>query len=107
MIPGLFVLIPGDLLCAATAEIAVGQFTPGAVRLAQAAVTLVQLALGVIIAAELTGVGLRVLSQPAPPGHSLPDWLVAVSWIPFTIGLALTFNARLRDIPWMLLLVYL
>jgi len=33
MIPGLFVLIPGDLLCAATAEIAVGQFTPGAVRL--------------------------------------------------------------------------
>ena len=28
MIPGLFILIPGDLLCAATAEIAVGQFTP-------------------------------------------------------------------------------
>jgi hypothetical protein len=25
MIPGLFILIPGDLLCAATAEIAVGQ----------------------------------------------------------------------------------
>lgn len=107
MIPGLFVLIPGDLLCAATAEIAVGQFTPGAVRLAQAAVTLVQLAAGVVIAAELTGVGLKVLSQPAPPGHSLPNWLIAVSWIPFTIGLALTFNARLRDVPWMLLLVYL
>lgn len=34
MIPGLFILIPGDLLCAATAEIAVGQFTPGTVRLA-------------------------------------------------------------------------
>lgn len=107
MIPGLFVLIPGDLLCAATAEIAVGQFTPGAVRLAQAAVALVQLAAGVVIAAELTGVGLKVLSQPAPPGHSLPNWLIAVSWIPFTIGLALTFNARLRDVPWMLLLVYL
>jgi len=107
MIPGLFVLIPGDLLCAATAEIAVGQFTPGAVRLAQAAVTLVQLAAGVVIAAELTGVGLRALSQPASPGHSLPDWLVAVGWIPFTIGLALTFSARVRDIPWMLLLVYL
>jgi uncharacterized membrane protein YjjP (DUF1212 family) len=107
MIPGLFVLIPGDLLCAATAEIAVGQFTPGAVRLVQAGVTLVQLAAGVIIAAELTRVGLTALSQPAPPGHSLPDWLVAVSWIPFTVGLALTFNARMRDVPWMLLLVYL
>jgi uncharacterized membrane protein YjjP (DUF1212 family) len=107
MIPGLFVLIPGDLLCAATAEIAVGQFTPGAVRLAQAAVALVQLAAGVVIAAELTGVGLRALSQPAPPGHSLAPWLIAVAWIPFTIGLALTFSARWRDVPWMLLLVYL
>ena len=107
MIPGLFILIPGDLLCAATAEIAVGQFTPGAVRLAQAAVTLFQLAAGVIIAAELTGVGLRALSAPAAPGHSLPGWLVVVAWIPFTIGLALTFNARMRDVPWMLALVYL
>jgi uncharacterized membrane protein YjjP (DUF1212 family) len=107
MIPGLFILIPGDLLCAATAEIAVGQFTPGAVRLAQAAVTLFQLAAGVMIAAELTGVGLRSLSQPAAPGHSLPGWLLVVAWIPFTIGLALTFNARMRDVPWMLLLVYL
>jgi uncharacterized membrane protein YjjP (DUF1212 family) len=107
MIPGLFVLIPGDLLCAATAEIAVGQFTPGAVRLAQAAVTLAQLAAGVIIAAELTGVGLKALSEPAPPEHSLPSWLIVVSWIPFTIGLALTFNARRWDVPWMLLLVYL
>ena len=107
MIPGLFILIPGDLLCAATVEIAVGQFTPGAVRLAQAAVTLLQLAAGVIIAAELTGVGLKALSQPAPPGHSLPGWLIVVAWIPFTIGLALTFNASMRDVPWMLLLVYL
>jgi uncharacterized membrane protein YjjP (DUF1212 family) len=107
MIPGLFLLIPGDLLCAATAEIAVGQFTPGAVRLAQAAVTLFQLAAGVIIAAELTRVGLTALSQPATPGHALPDWLIVVSWIPFTIGLALTFNARMQDVPWMLVLVYL
>ena len=72
MIPGLFLLIPGDLLCAATAEIAVGQFTPGAVRLVQAGVTLVQLAAGVIIAAELTRVGLTALSQPAPPGQLAP-----------------------------------
>jgi len=42
----LFVLIPGDFLCAATAEIAVGQLTPGAVRLAQAAFTLVEIAAG-------------------------------------------------------------
>ena len=29
-----------------------------------------------------------------------------VNRIPFTFGLALTFNARMRDVPWMLLLVY-
>ena len=75
--------------------------------LAQVAVTLVQLAAGVIIAAELTGAGLTALSQAAPPGHSLPGWLIAVAWIPFTLGLAWTFNARMRDVPWMLLLVYL
>ena len=107
MIPGLFILIPGDLLCAATAEIAVGQYTPGAVRLVQAAVTLIQLAAGVMIAAELTGVGVKALSAPAPPAHSLPQWLVVVAWLPFTFGLAWTFNARMRDVPWMLLLVYL
>jgi hypothetical protein len=61
----------------------------------------------VIIAAELTGVGLKALSAPAPPGHSLPEWLIVVAWIPFTFGLAWTFNARMRDVPWMLLLVYL
>ena len=44
MVPALFVLIPGDYLCAATAEIAVGQLTPGAVRLAQAAFTLLEIA---------------------------------------------------------------
>jgi uncharacterized membrane protein YjjP (DUF1212 family) len=107
MIPGLFILIPGDLLCAATAEIAVGQFTPGAVRLAQAAVTLVQLAAGVVIAAELTGVGLKALAEPTGTGQTLPTWVIALAWIPFTVGLALTFNARMRDVPWMLLLVYI
>jgi uncharacterized membrane protein YjjB (DUF3815 family) len=30
-----------------------------------------------------------------------------VAWIPFTIGLALTFHARMPDVLWMLLLVYL
>src|ERR1700727_1964052 len=44
MVPALFVLIPGDYLCAATAEIAVGQLTPGAVRLPPAGVRPVAIA---------------------------------------------------------------
>jgi uncharacterized membrane protein YjjP (DUF1212 family) len=106
MVPALFVLIPGDFLCAAAAEIAIGQLTPGAVRLAQAAFTLVELALGVVVAAELSGVNPDRLfdSQVAPV---LPFWLVAISWVPFTVGLVLTFSARLRDLPWILALTYL
>jgi len=106
MIPALFVLIPGDYLCAATAELAVGQFTPGAVRLAQAVFTLVELAAALIIAAEITQAGAASLTERTVRA-SLPFWVVAVSWIPFTAGLVLTFTARLRDFPWMLLLVYL
>jgi uncharacterized membrane protein YjjP (DUF1212 family) len=106
MVPALFVLIPGDFLCAATAEIAVGQLTPGAVRLAQAAFTLVELAVGVVIAAEVSGVGADALFDSAV-APVLPFWLVAVSWVPFTLGLVLTFSARMRDLPWILGLTYL
>jgi uncharacterized membrane protein YjjP (DUF1212 family) len=106
MVPALFVLIPGDFLCAATAEIAIGQLTPGAVRLAQAAFTLVELALGVVIAAEISGVSADKLfdTTVAPV---LPFWLVALSWVPFTLGLVLTFSARIRDFGWILVLTYL
>lgn len=106
MIPALFVLIPGDFLCAATVEIAVGQITPGAVRLAQAAFTLVELAAGVAIAADISNVGTRSLFESSVP-LSLPHWLVALSWIPFSLGLVWTFSARMRDLIWILLFVYL
>jgi uncharacterized membrane protein YjjP (DUF1212 family) len=106
MVPALFVLIPGDFLCAATAEIAVGQLTPGAVRLAQAAFTLVEIAAGVLIAAEISGVGTGGLFEATVP-PALPVALIVVSWVPFVLGLALTFSARMRDVPWMLALTYL
>jgi uncharacterized membrane protein YjjP (DUF1212 family) len=106
MVPALFVLIPGDFLCAAAAEIAIGQLTPGAVRLAQAAFTLVELALGVVVAAEISGVSPdRLFTTTVPP--VLPFWLVALSWAPFTLGLVLTFSARIRDLPWIMALTYL
>jgi uncharacterized membrane protein YjjB (DUF3815 family) len=106
MVPALFVLIPGDYLCAATAEIAVGQLTPGAVRLAQATFTLLEIALGIVIAAEVSGVGTASLFEATVP-RGLPYWLIVISWVPFVFGMALTFSARLRDIPWILALTYL
>jgi uncharacterized membrane protein YjjP (DUF1212 family) len=106
MVPALFVLIPGDFLCAATAISAVGQLTPGAVRLAQAAFTLVEIAAGVLIAAEVSGVGTGGLFEAAVP-PVLPVAVIVASWLPFVLGLALAFSARMRDVPWMLALTYL
>jgi uncharacterized membrane protein YjjP (DUF1212 family) len=105
MIPALFVLIPGDFLCAATAEIAVGQLTPGAVRLAQAVFVLVELTAGVVVAAEISRVGTASLFE-RHVATALPGWLLVLAWIPFSVGLALTFSARRPDIPWIAGLVY-
>ena len=105
MIPALFVLIPGDYLSAAAAELATGQLSAGAVRLVYSLFVIVSLAVGVIVAAAVTGVGTSALFEAEIPDN-LPYWLIVLSWIPFTLGLAWTFNADLRDWPWMLLLVY-
>jgi uncharacterized membrane protein YjjP (DUF1212 family) len=105
MIPALFVLIPGDFLCAATAEIAAGQLTPGAVRLAQAIFVLVELTAGVVVAAEISRVGTASLFE-RHVATALPGWLLVLAWIPFSIGLALTFSARRQDVPWIAALVY-
>ena len=48
----------------------------------------------------------RLRCSRAEIPDNLPYWLILLSWIPFTLGLAWTFNADLRDWPWMLLLVY-
>ncbi|NUP05215.1 MAG: threonine/serine exporter family protein [Polyangiaceae bacterium] len=106
MLPALFVLIPGDFLCVAMAELATGQITPGAVRLAHSLFTLIQLTAGIVIAAEIAGVNAEALFATDIPS-ALPYWLVAASWVPFTVGLMLTFDARIRDFGWMVSLVYL
>ena len=105
MVPALFVMIPGDFLCAAAAEIAVGQFTVGTIRLVQSVFVLLQLAAGVIIAAGVTGAGTASLISSSTVDN-IPWVITALAWIPFTIGMALTFCARRKDIGWLLLGVY-
>jgi uncharacterized membrane protein YjjB (DUF3815 family) len=106
MVPALFVMIPGDFLCAAAAEISVGQFTVGTIRLVQSAFILFQLAAGVIIAAQLTGAGTASLISTTTVDN-IPWIVTALAWIPFTVGMALTFCARRRDVGWLLVGVYI
>ena len=106
MVPALFVMIPGDFLCAAAAEIAVGQFTVGTIRLVQSFIVLFELAAGVVIGAAISGAGTSSLIS-ATTVDNMPWIITALAWIPFTVGMALTFCARPRDAPWLLLGVYL
>jgi uncharacterized membrane protein YjjB (DUF3815 family) len=105
MVPALFVMIPGDFLCAAAAEVAVGQFTVGVIRLLQSFVVLFELAAGVAIGAAISGVGTSSLISSSTVDN-MPWALTLLAWIPFTIGMALTFCARPRDVRWLLLGVY-
>jgi uncharacterized membrane protein YjjB (DUF3815 family) len=105
MVPALFVMIPGDFLCAAAAEIAVGQFTVGTIRLVQSAFILLQLAAGVIIGAAITGAGTAALISSTTV-NNLPWGITILAWIPFTLGMGLTFCARRADMGWLLFGVY-
>ncbi|NUT44942.1 MAG: threonine/serine exporter family protein [Thermoactinospora sp.] len=98
MLPALFIVIPGDYLSAASAELAVGRISAGATRLVWASFILVQIIIGVELAAQATGAGRQALFEASQPG-TLPFWFIVLAWIPFTVGLALTFNASLRNVP--------
>jgi uncharacterized membrane protein YjjB (DUF3815 family) len=106
MVPALFVMIPGDFLCAAAAEVAVGEFTVGTIRLVQSFLVLFELAAGVVIGAAICGDGASSLISSTTVDN-MPWILIILAWIPFTIGMALTFCARPRDVRWLLLGVYL
>jgi uncharacterized membrane protein YjjB (DUF3815 family) len=71
----------------------------------QSVFILLQLAAGVIIGAAVTGVGTAALISSSTV-NNIPWIVTALAWIPFTVGMALTFCARARDISWLLLGVY-
>jgi uncharacterized membrane protein YjjB (DUF3815 family) len=104
MIPALFILIPGDYLSAAASELTVGLVSAGATRLVWAAFLLAEIVIGVEVAAQVTGNGQTALYAGTAPG-TLPFWLIVLAWIPFTLGIAWTFGASLRNVPLMTALV--
>jgi uncharacterized membrane protein YjjP (DUF1212 family) len=105
MIPALFVMIPGDFLCASAAEIAVGHFSVGTIRLVQSLFILLQLAAGVLIGAAVCGVPTTRLIATSTI-NDLPWIIIIVAWIPFALGVVFTFSADMADIGWIIAFVY-
>ena len=105
MLPALFYFIPGDYLSAASAELAGGYITTGAIRIVYASFLLVQLYLGVIVGLTLSGRPTGVLLDASAPAD-LPTWVAWACWIPFTVGTVLAFAIPMRFLWRLLLLVY-
>ncbi len=105
MLPALFYFIPGDYLSAASAELAGGYITTGAIRIVYATFLLVQLYLGVLVGLTVSGRSPDALFDTVAPAD-LPTWVLWVSWIPFTVGTVLAFAIPWRFLLRLLLLVY-
>jgi uncharacterized membrane protein YjjP (DUF1212 family) len=99
VIPALFVVVPGDYLSAAVAELLGGHLSAGAVRLVYAALLLGMLVVGIVGAAQLTGREQALAETAITP--ELPFLVVVLAWIPFSVGLVLAFNGYPSMVPWL------
>ncbi len=105
MLPALFYFVPGDYLSAATAELAAGLITTGAIRLVYSVFLLVQLYLGVLLGVLVTGTPTRALFDVAADSD-LPRWALFLAWIVFTVGTLFAFAVPVRFFLPLLVLVY-
>ncbi|MET9390537.1 threonine/serine exporter family protein [Streptomyces sp. NPDC006624] len=106
MLPALFFFVPGDYLSAAVAETVAGYVTTGAIRLVYAAALLLQLYVGIVVGAALTGTPLSRFDDFAAAGE-LSRWVVAGTWAVFAMGTVFAFGIPFRLSGWVLFLAYL
>ena len=103
LIAPLVVLLPGALLTTAVLELSMGHMISGAGRAAPGMMQLVLLGAGIVAAGAIVGVpDFDFTERPELLGPVAPWVAVAV----FGVAIAVHRCAPLRDIPWMLLVLY-
>lgn len=103
IIAALVVFLPGAALTTAVIELATGQMMSGAGRLAQGAMQLVLLAVGILAAGQLVGVPAAALAGSSTGAGSIATW-VGVGL--FGLGVVLAYSARPSSLPWIWLVLY-
>lgn len=101
-VSALIVLLPGLTLTVAMNELATRHLVSGSSRLAGAGLVFVTLAFGV----ALGGRGAELLAGAAPLAalpQALPWWTEGVALVLSALGLTVLFQARPRDLGWLLL----
>lgn len=99
VLPALFIVVPGDTLSAAAAELLAGRMTAGAVRLIYGFFVLGLIVVGIVAAAGATGHADALTETLPPPELSLP--VILVGWAVFSLGLVLAFNAEPGMVAWL------
>ena len=96
---GLVVLLPGIALVDALEELASGQLTAGASRMANVGVVFLSLTLGAVTGYQLAALWPKI--HDVEPAH-LPEWFILPALLVVAIGSALRFRARASDY-WLML----
>jgi uncharacterized membrane protein YjjB (DUF3815 family) len=99
VLPALFIVVPGDTLSAAAAELLGGRLTTGSIRLVWAFFVLGLIVVGIVAAAQVSGYG-NALFETLPEA-ALPFWVVVLVWVPFSVGLVLAFNGPPSTLGWL------
>jgi uncharacterized membrane protein YjjP (DUF1212 family) len=98
---GLVILLPGLSLVDSIEELANGHLTSGASRMAGVGIVFLALIFGVLMGVDLVG----LFADDGLPGDAipLPWWMTLLALPVVALGSTFRFQARLADMPWILL----
>ncbi|WP_406693774.1 threonine/serine exporter family protein [Singulisphaera sp. Ch08] len=98
---GLVILLPGLSLVDSIEELANGHLASGASRMAGVGIVFLALIFGVLMGVELVG----LIAEEVQPGGAIPlPWWAKLLALPVVaLGSTFRFQARLADMPWILL----
>jgi len=102
MLSGVVAMLPGLALTTAITEIASRHLISGAARLVGVAGVFLQLGFGVALGNRLEDVLPPLRHAVSAASKGLPAWTLWPALLFSTVGLAVTFKARLRDLGWIL-----
>ncbi len=98
LLAGLIVLLPGFTLTTGLTELATRHLSSGTARLSAAAVTLLQLGVGIGLASAIAG-RLGLQSLPVAALASPEPWTQALALTVAALSFLVLFRARARDLP--------
>jgi uncharacterized membrane protein YjjP (DUF1212 family) len=103
--PPLAFFLPGTAITVSVIELSSGQLLSGSSRLAGGLMRLLQLAFGILAAAQVTDIGTQELINA--PANRLGAWAPWVGVAVYALGLLLHFGPPPRALGWMLLMLYI